>query len=210
MRKTLKIPNGYIIAIEGIDAVGKNTHSLLLSKWLKKRGLKTVQMSFPDYDTPIGKEIRLFLSGRRAYPTELQHMLFAANRWEKSEELMSYLHADYAIIVNRYTASNLAYGRANGLGLNWIANLEKGLPTANLVIVLDTRPQSLRSRRLVSSKDIYERSSALQSKAQKAYRELARKRNWKLIEASGSIGEVQTAVLVTVKEALVRDRGIAI
>ena len=194
----MKIPNGYIIAIEGIDAVGKNTHSLLLSKWLKKRGLKTVQMSFPDYDTPIGKEIRLFLSGRRAYPTELQHMLFAANRWEKSEELMSYLHADYAIIVNRYTASNLAYGRANGLGLNWIANLEKGLPTANLVIVLDTRPQSLRSRRLVSSKDIYERSSALQSKAQKAYRELARKRNWKLIEASGSIGEVQTAVLVTV------------
>jgi dTMP kinase len=199
-----------MIAIEGIDAVGKNTHSLLLSKWLRRRGMKTVQMSFPDYDTPIGKEIKSFLSGRRAYPTELQHLLFAANRWEKSEEIKSHLHAGDTIIVNRYTESNLAYGRANGLDVDWLANLEKGLPTANLVIVLDASPRSLGSRRPASSKDAYERSSALQSKAQKAYRELARKGGWMLIDADGSVGDVQAAVLMTVKEALTRDRGTAI
>jgi dTMP kinase len=209
-RTRLRIQGGYIVAIEGIDAVGKNTHSLLLSAWLKKRGVKTVNMSFPDYDTRIGEEIKSFLSGRMTYPTELQHLLFAANRWEKSDEIKSYLHAGETIIVNRYTESNLAYGKANGLDIDWLDSLERGLPRADLVIVLDASPRSLSSRRRGSSKDSYERSSTLQSKAQKAYRELARKRGWKLIDASGSVGDVQAAVLATVKEALARDRGASI
>jgi dTMP kinase len=206
----LKIHHGYIIAIEGIDAVGKNTHSVLLSNWLRRRGIETVHLSFPDYDTPIGKEIKSFLSGRKSYPTELQHLLFAANRWEKSEEIKSYLQAGETIIVNRYTESNLAYGKANGLNVDWLTNLEKGLPKADLVIVLDASPRSLSSRRPGRIKDAYERSSPLQSKAQKAYRELARKDGWKLIDADGPVGDVQTAVLTIVKEALARDRGTAI
>jgi dTMP kinase len=203
----LKIPGGYIIAIEGIDAVGKKTHSALLSRWLGKKGVKTAQMSFPDYDTPIGKEIKSFLSARRSYPPELQHLLFAANRWEKVEEIKGRLQAGETIIANRYTESNLAYGRANGLDIDWLANLEKGLPAADLVIVLDAPPHSLSSRRPGISKDAYESSSALQRKAQKAYRELARKRGWKLIDADASVGDVQAEVLEAVREGLERDRG---
>jgi dTMP kinase len=203
----LKISGGYIVAIEGIDAVGKNTHSLLLSKWLRKNGVETTRMSFPDYDTPIGREIKSFLSGRRTYPKELEHLLFAANRWEKLEEIKSRLRAGESIVVNRYTESNLAYGRANGLDTAWLAALERGLPRADLVIVLDAPPHSLSSRRPGSSKDVYEKSSALQVKAQKAYRELARKHGWSLIDAEGPVAGVQAAVVKTVREALKRDRG---
>ena len=206
----MKIPHGYIIAIEGIDAVGKNTHSLLLSKWLARKGVETARMSFPDYDTPIGKEIKSFLSGRRAYPIELQHLLFAANRWEKLEDIKSCLRAGEAIVVNRYTESNLAYGRANGLDTAWLASLENGLPRADLVIVLDASPRSLSSRRPGNSKDVYEKSSALQGRAQKAYRELARKHGWSLIDADGPVGDVQASVVKTVREALERDRGTSI
>jgi len=201
-----KISGGYIVAIEGIDAVGKNTHSLLLSKWLRKNGVETTHMSFPDYDTPIGNEIRSFLSGERTYPTELQHLLFAANRWEKLEEIKSHLHAGETIIVNRYTESNLAYGRANGLDTAWLAGLEKGLPRADLVIVLDASPRSLSSRRPGSSKDVYEKSSTLQAEAQKAYRELARKHGWSLVDADGPVADVQATVVKTVREALKRNR----
>jgi len=206
----MKVPGGYIVAIEGIDAVGKNTHSLLLSRWLTRKGVDTVHMSFPDYDTPIGKEIKSFLSGRRAYPIELQHLLFAANRWEKLEDIKSCLRAGEAIVVNRYTESNLAYGRANGLDTAWLASLENGLPRADLVIVLDASPRSLSSRRPRNRKDVYEKSSALQGKAQKAYRELARKHGWSLIDADGPVGDVQASVVKTVREALERDRGTSI
>jgi len=167
-------------------------------------------MSFPDYDTAIGKEIKSFLSGGRTYPTELQHLLFAANRWEKLEEIKSCLRAGETVIVNRYTESNLAYGSANGLDIVWLANLEKGMPGADLVIVLDASPRSLSSRRPGSHKDVYEKSSALQAKAQKAYRELALKRGWTLIEANGPVEDVQALVVKTVREALKRDRGTSI
>ena len=206
----MKISGGYIVAIEGIDAVGKNTHSLLLSEWLRKNGVKTAHMSFPDYDTPIGKAIKSFLSGGRTYPTELQHLLFAANRWEKLEEIKSRLRAGETIIVNRYTGSNLAYGRANGLDVAWLAGLENGLPAADLVIVLDASPRSLSSRRPGTSKDVYEKSSVLQTRAQKAYRELARKQGWSLLDADGPVTDVQAAVVTTVREALKRDRGASI
>lgn len=197
---------GYMIAIEGIDAVGKHTHSVLLSSWLKSNGIKTVTISFPDYGTHIGKEIRAFLTKGRDYPIELQHMLFAANRWEKREELETNLRLGKTIIVNRYTESNLAYGLANGLDIQWLTNLEKGIPKTDLVIVLDAPPNSLVSRRGGSTKDAYEKSSALQNKAQKAYRELARDNGWKIVDAVGFVEDVQNALLKVVTEAMTRDR----
>jgi dTMP kinase len=202
----LIIPGGYIVGIEGIDAVGKKTQSLLLSRWLSKKGLKITRLSFPDYHTPIGKEIKSFLSGRRTYPAELQHLLFAANRWEKSDEIKSHLEEGGALVVNRYTESNLAYGVANGLGLDWLASLERGLPRADLVIVLDAPPKSLSSRRPNSNKDDYEKSASLQREAQKAYRELADKHGWKLVDAKRPISDVQADVLKAVRDALAADR----
>lgn len=199
-----------MVVIEGVDAVGKNTHSLLLSEWLRKKGVSETLISFPDYSTSIGKEISSFLSGGKRYPPELQHLLFAANRWEKKDEIKSRLRSGEVLVINRYTESNLAYGRANGLDIDWLASLEKGLPMANLVVILDASIRSLESRRPGTSKDSYERSSALQAKAKKAYRELARRRGWKLIDAGGSVADVQAEVVDTMREALDRDRGITL
>ena len=50
-----------IIVIEGGDQAGKLTQSTLLEKALKKRKIKTKLFHFPDYKTPIGKEIRKYL-----------------------------------------------------------------------------------------------------------------------------------------------------
>jgi thymidylate kinase len=79
-----------------------------------------------------------------------------------------------------------------------------------MVIVLDAPRRFLISRRTDDSKDAYERNSKLQGKAQKAYRELARKRGWKLVAADGPIGDVQATVLKSVSEGLARDREIPI
>jgi len=199
---------GYLLAIEGIDAIGKNTHTALLSDWLVARGIRTARMSFPDYGTPIGAEIKSFLSGRRDYPVEVQHMLFAANRWERLDAIQSHLREGEVLIIDRYTPSNMAYGSANGLDVAWLANLERGLPRADLVLVLDAPPSALRSRR--SSKDSYEKSSKLQSKAQKAYRELSPKKGWKVINADGPIAQVQEAVLTALRRELKSARGVSI
>jgi len=46
-----------IITIEGGDQAGKKTQSQLLANALAKKRIKTKIFSFPDYTTPIGREI---------------------------------------------------------------------------------------------------------------------------------------------------------
>ena len=54
-----------IIVFEGGDQAGKKTQSTLLEKKLKSAKIKTKLFSFPDYSTPIGKEIDQYLHGKR-------------------------------------------------------------------------------------------------------------------------------------------------
>ncbi|MGD0477218.1 MAG: dTMP kinase [Nitrososphaerales archaeon] len=192
---------GILIGIEGIDAVGKRTQASILSSWLRSRGHTTHTVSFPDYGTILGREIRSFLLGARNYPPEVRHMLFAANRWEKKDELESILSRTGILIVNRYSESNLAYGVANGLKLEWLANLEAGLPKPDTVIVLDAPPAALHSRR-GPNQDEYERNSDLQERTREAYLKLASDFGWKVVNATGGIDTTSQALIGAVSDSL--------
>jgi len=192
---------GLIVAIEGVDAVGKRTQSVLLQAWLKRRRLKAASLSFPDYETPIGGEIRAFLSGERDFQAEVRHMLFAANRWEKVPIISRSRTENDVVIVNRYTESNLVYGAANGLRLEWLAALEDGVPRSDLVLVLDAPPKGLVSRR-PGPKDSYERDHDMQVRVGELYRELAPRFGWTVIDGSGSIQSVHRSVAEAVRRSL--------
>ena len=196
-----KASSGIFICIEGIDAVGKRTQSSILNSWLNSKGLSTRTLSFPDYGTVIGKEIRRFLLGTRRYPPEVRAMLYAANRWENKSELEATLARTDATIVNRYTGSNLAYGVSNGLSLEWLINLETGLPKPDLVLVLDAAPKALMPRRGLN-KDTYERNLELQERARRAYLKLAEDFGWKVINAAQGIQRTSDAVRSAVSDAL--------
>lgn len=203
MRKIQK--RGALVGIEGIDAAGKRTQTSLLAEWLRAKGLTVATISFPDYSTSIGKEIRDFLHGRKAYPAEVRHMLFAANRWEDKAKVEALLASFDVSIVNRYTESNLAYGIANDLNLDWLSSLEAGLPKTDAVLVLDAPPSALYNRR-ASAKDNYERNARIQERAREAYKELALRFGWKLIDASGSIQDTHRSVTAALA-GLVRSGG---
>jgi len=191
---------GVFIAIEGIDAVGKKTQTSILNSWLRSKSLSTRTLSFPVYETTIGKEIRKFLAGTVNYPPEVRAMLYAANRWETKAQLDAILSETDATIVNRYTGSNLAYGVSSGLALDWLLNLESGLPEPDAVLVLDAPPANLAPRR--GGKDSYERDASLQAKARRAYLELAAKFGWTVIDADRDIGETSEAIKAAVSRVL--------
>jgi dTMP kinase len=192
---------GVLIGIEGIDAVGKRTQASILSSWLRSRGHTTRTISFPDYGTTLGREIKKFLVGTRNYPPEVRHMLFAANRWEKKDELESVLSRTGVVIVNRYSESNFAYGVANGLKLEWLVNLEAGLPKPDTVIVLDAPPAVLHSRRGLN-KDEYEQNTSLQEKTREAYLKLAGDFGWKVVDATGGIDATNQSLIGVVSDSL--------
>ena len=192
---------GVFIAIEGIDAAGKRTQTSLLRAWLGARGMTTRTFSFPAYETTIGKEIRRFLDGTVDYPQEVRAMLYAANRWEKKGELDDSLTKADATIVDRYSGSNLAYGVSSGLDLGWLLHLEEGLPTPDLVLVLDAAPTRIVPRR-GDRKDSYERNLSLQESVRRTYLDLAKKFDWSVVDANGGIEETSKTVVSVVSKSL--------
>jgi dTMP kinase len=190
---------GKIIVIEGSDKAGKGTQSRLLVDALKLSGKVCVIIDFPDYTTPIGAEIRAFLDGKRNYPNELKHMLFSANRWEKKREIESMVNNGTIIIINRYYQSNLAYGISNGLNINWLLNLDKGLPKEDLVIVLEVSSKMSYQRTAAEYNDTFEKDQKLMVDVHKNYRVLARKFKWKIINGEKSREEVHQDIMKIIK-----------
>jgi len=198
---TMSRPRGIFIAIEGIDAAGKRTQTSILRAWLNSKGLTTRTLSFPAYETTIGKEIRKFLDGSVDYPQQVRAMLYAANRWEKKAELEAILSKTDVTIVDRYSGSNLAYGVSYGLELEWLLQLEEGLPEPDLVLLLDASPTKLVPRR-GDRKDSYERNISLQEKARDAYLGLAKRFGWSMVDADGGIEETSRGVISAVSQSL--------
>jgi dTMP kinase len=192
---------GKIIVIEGLDNAGKRIQSRLLMDDLKVLGKICVIMDFPDYVTHIGTEIRAFLDGKRDYPLELKHILLSANRWEKKKEIESMMDNGTILILNRYYQSNLVYGISNGLNINWLINLEKGLPKEDLVIVLDVNPK-VSYQRATESLDAFEKDQKLLTEVHKNYRKLARQFKWKIINGEKSKDEVHQDIMKIVKKLI--------
>lgn len=183
-----------IVVIEGGDQAGKLTQSTMLEKALKKRKIKTKLFHFPDYTTPIGKEIRAYLDGKRKFPPQVIHCLLSANRWEKLDQIKLAQQKNSVLIMNRYYHSNLIYGKANGIKEKWLENLDDGLPKADLVILLDvTQKESFRRQK--TNRDKFEKNQTFLQKISKIYLSIAKKKRWKIIDASKSKQEVHDEIL---------------
>jgi len=183
-----------IIVIEGGDQAGKKTQTALLAKALKKRKIKTTTFSFPDYKTPIGKEIAKYLSGKRNFPPQVIHCLLAANRWEKLNEILEAKSKNSVLIMNRYYQSNLIYGLANGMKREWLENLDAGLPKADLIILLDVTQRESFSRKK-TNRDKFEKNGKFLRKISKTYRTIAKNEHWKIIDASKPKQEIHKDIL---------------
>ena len=183
-----------IIVFEGGDQAGKKTQSALLEKKLKLAKIKTTLFSFPDYSTPIGKEINKYLHGKRKFPPQVIHCLLAANRWEKLDEIKKAQQKNSIVIMNRYRESNLVYGLVNGLKLDWLENLDYGLPKSDLVIVLDVSQIESFSRKR-SNRDRFEKNKDFSQKISKTYRKMAKKKRWRIVDATKSKEKVHEDIM---------------
>jgi dTMP kinase len=194
VRKHL-LGRGRIIVIEGVDKAGKQTQARLLVESLKLSGRICVVVDFPDYNTPIGMEIKAFLEGKREYPNELKHMLLSANRWERKSEIESMIEKGTIVIMNRYCQSNLVYGVSNGLNINWLANLERGLPKEDIVIVLDVSSTVMTERSTERDLDSFEKNQKLLLEVNKNYHKLAKQFKWKIINGEKSKEQVHQEIM---------------
>lgn len=102
---------GKFIVIDGTDGVGKATQTALLTEALRKKGVKVKKIDFPGYyDNFFGELIGDCLAGKYgdfiAVDPHVASVLYAADRWESSEKIRTWLSKGYTVIADRYVSSN--------------------------------------------------------------------------------------------------------
>jgi dTMP kinase len=182
-----------LIVFEGLDQSGKQTQAELLRDRLKQEGHKSRLVSFPDYGTSIGEEIARALQGERDYGPDVMQLLYIANRYERRPDLERWLEGGLILVCDRYTASSVAYGEAQGLDAAWLIDMQKFLPEASLTFMLDIAPETAVTRKAVD-RDVYERDRALQQRVRESYRRQAVSGGWTVINGERSKEEIAADV----------------
>ena len=195
--------SGHLIAFEGLDQSGKQTQAELLRDHLRAQGRKARLVSFPDYGTSIGEELARALQGEREYDAEVMQLLYVANRYERKADLERWLGGGLVLVCDRYTASSVAYGEAQGLDAGWLIDMQKFLPQAALTIMLDISPDTAVDRKAVD-RDRYERDRAMQERVRDSYRRMAAADQWVVLdgERGKSIVAADVFSAVTTRLAL--------
>jgi len=187
---TVSAAMGRLVVIEGLDGAGKNT---LTRRLLDALGARATAVAFPRYDADVHAELaRDALHGRLGDLADSVHamaVLFALDRRAAAEDLRKALAGHDLVLVDRYVASNAAYGAArlhqgaDGEFVSWVHDLEIerfGLPVPDRHLLLDV-PLAVAAQRAAHReradpgrpRDRYESDAGLQDRTGAVYRELA-------------------------------------
>lgn len=194
---------GLLIAFEGLDQSGKQTQAERLQAHVQTRGLDARLIAFPAYATAIGREIHEGLHGGREYGADVMQLLYVANRYEAKPQIAAWLAAGAVVICDRYMASSVAYGEAQGLDARWLTDVQRFLPPADLTILLDIAPEIAAGRKAVN-RDKYERDLALLSRVRDSYVRQAGAGGWLRLDGARPREAVAADVIAAAAPLLAR------
>lgn len=195
------------VAVEGGDAVGKNTQSRLLAKRLAAHFF-----TFPDYETPTGALLRGHLMGEWAASVKearpewasldmtVRQTLMTINRYEAADAIRR-ANARNAVVFDRYYVSGVVYGTVEGLNPGWLWDLHSSLPQPAIWVLLDTSVEEGGVRRPVR-RDLNERDSAKLERVRHEYLRVFRtegprqhpKSHWIIVDGHGTVDEVHDRI----------------
>jgi dTMP kinase len=194
---------GLLIAFEGLDQSGKQTQAETLRDYVMSLGRECRLLSFPDYETPIGSEIFKALHGERDYAPDVMQLLYVSNRYEYRARIEDWLKDGLILLCDRYMASSIAYGEAQGLDAGWLTEIQRFLPQPDLTILLDIAPETAVARK-ATNRDRYERDLALLSRVRESYRGQAARGGWLRLDGERPKSEVADEVISAAATRLAR------
>jgi dTMP kinase len=192
------VKSGLLLAFEGLDQSGKQTQAERLRDRLVARGRLVRLLSFPAYESSIGAEIARALRGAHEYPPDVMQLLYIANRYEWKQQIEQERARGTIIVCDRYLASSVAYGEAQGLDAGWLQEIQKHLPQPDITVLLDIQPE-VSARRKIADRDKYERDLTLLARVRESYLRQAAAGGWTMLDANRDreavANDVYTAVV---------------
>jgi dTMP kinase len=194
---------GALIAFEGLDQSGKETQARLLGERLEAGGARVKAVTFPDYRTAIGTELHKALHGERPYGPDVIQMLMIANRYEWKPAIAAALEEGTIVIADRYLASSVAYGEAQGLDPQWLFDAQKYLPPPVVTLMIDIAPETAVARKR-THRDRFEQDLPMLARVRASYRRQAAQPGWVAIDGERPIDAVAADVATAAASALAR------
>ncbi|MEU0468717.1 MULTISPECIES: dTMP kinase [unclassified Amycolatopsis] len=208
---------GKLVVIEGLDGAGKRTLTDGLTKALHDQGRTVTTLAFPRYGRSVHADlIHEGLHRRHGDLTDSVYgmgLLYALDRREAAPEIRAGLDTHDVVLLDRYVASNAAYGaarlrqHADGEFVRWVREIEIdrfGLPLPDAQILLRVPPAvaAERAEQRASTdagraKDAFESDDDLQSRCAAVYDELAAASwlsGWHVVDGAAGVDH---AALVT-------------
>ena len=173
---------GLLVVFEGLDQSGKQTQAEALRDWLIADGRSVRLLSFPTYDSALGAEIGRALHGERDYGADVMQLLYVANRFEWKTDMVRALSEGTTLLCDRYRASSVAYGEAQGLDARWLESMQAPLPEPDVTILLDMAPETSLARKQ-TGRDKYERDLELLGRVRQSYLRQAKEGQWTVLDA---------------------------
>jgi dTMP kinase len=131
-------------------------------------------------------------------------LLYIANRYERKPDLQRWLEGGLILVCDRYVASSIAYGEAQGLDSAWLADVQKFLPQPAITIVLDIAPETAVKRKAVD-RDRYERDLALQTRVRESYlRQAAANPSWLCVDGERTKTAIAEEIISLIAPRLAR------
>ncbi len=192
---------GILIAFEGLDQSGKETQARLLGERLEHEGHRVVRLSFPDYATAIGTELYKALHGERDYGADVIQLLMIANRYERTPAIARALSSGHVVVADRYLASSVAYGEAQGLDPQWLFDAQRYLPPPALTIMIDIAPETAVARKR-TNRDRFEQDLPMLARVRSSYGRQAVQPGWAAIDGERPIEAVAADVATAAAEVL--------
>jgi dTMP kinase len=125
-------------------------------------------------------------------------LLFVANRYERKDALAGMLTAGTIVLCDRYLASSVAYGEAQGLDPAWLIEIQKYLPQPVLTLLLDIPPE-IAARRKAKGRDRYERDLDLLGRVRASYQRQAAEPSWTRIDGARDKGAVAADIAAAIR-----------
>lgn len=135
--------SGKFIVFEGLDGSGQSTQAELLKFFLINQGYSVVLTKEPTINSEAGKKIRKALDKEIKIESGKLQELFIEDRKEHLENLIiPALKRKEIVISDRYFFSTFAYGRANGIDLDWLIEKNNQFLLPDLTFFLKVNPET--------------------------------------------------------------------
>lgn len=208
-QQTVQVPGGVLVAIEGIDGVGKTTQIRRVAAALAALpDAPGVVTSKEPTDGPWGQRIRRSATQGRLSPEDELHAFVMDRRQHVAELIAPSLAAGCVVLLDRYYYSSAAYQGARGYDpAEVVATNESFAPRPDLLVVLDLDPATA-LRRVGAREDganLFEREEPLSRSRVIFLRDLPHPNKLEL-DAALPEGEITDAVVAAIVDVMERKR----